>query len=170
MRRGRWPSLALIAAVVLTVAGCARHPLDQPFTARNELTRSLWLAEHGSKLGPRERTDLDDAFQQVKLEIMAEVPGLSAKDSAGLFFRALSGSTAREIIVRGLLIKHDRIAAEVADLVDRETRFKRIDPAELNVDQRIFLDEFAARMARRRDELELLEERRGIVESLGRDP
>jgi len=169
MRRGRWPFLALIAAVALAAAGCARHPLDEPFIARNELTRSLWLAEHGAKLGPRERTDLDDAFRQIKLDIMAEVPGLSAKDSAGVFFRALSGSTAREIIVRGLLIKHDRIAAEVADLVDRENRYKRANPAELNVDQRIFLEEFAARMAQRREELERLEERRGIVESLGRD-
>ncbi len=169
MRRGRWPSLALIAAVVLTAAGCARHPLDEPFTARNELTQSLWLAEHGSKLGARERTDLDDAFQQIKLDIMSEVPGLPAKDSAGFFFRALSGSTAREIIMRGLLIKHDRMAAEVADLVDRESRYKRANPAELNVDQRIFLEEFAARMAQRREELERLEKRRGIVESLGRD-
>ncbi len=152
-------ALAACAALCF-FAGCQKAPLDEKVTARDDFMFSLWLGKQGSGLIPEDRADLQDAIKHLKLALMTSSPGLSSKQLADLLYAQISGRTVREIISVSLTLQHDRLAAEIAALVDRERRYAEIDPSKLGLDAAEFLEGFKERMAKRRAEIERLEARR----------
>ena len=126
-------ALAACAALCF-FAGCQKAPLDEKVTARDDFMFSLWLGKQGSGLLPEDRADL--------------------------LYAQISGRTVREIISVSLTLQHDRLAAEIAALVDRERRYAEVDPSKLGLDAAEFLEGFKERMAKRRAEIERLEARR----------
>lgn len=152
-------ALAACAALCL-FAGCQKAPLDEKVTARDDFMFSLWLGNQGRGLLPEDRADLQDAIKHLKLALMTSSPGLSSKQLADLLYAEISGRTVREIVSASLTLQHDRLASEIAALVDRERRYAEIDPSKLGLDAAEFLEGFKERMAKRRAEMERLEARR----------
>lgn len=150
-------------AALLALAGCGNAPLDEKVTARDDFMFSLWLGNQGSGLAPEDRADLQEAIKQLKLAVMTGSPGLTSKELADSVYSQISGRTAREIISASLTLQHDRLAAEVASLVDRERRYAEVDASKLGADAAEFLVGFKERMAKRRAEMDRLEARRQQV-------
>lgn len=148
------------SAILLALVGCQPAPLDTKITARDDFTFSLWLANQSGDLTSADRADLQDAIKHLKLAAMTASPGLSPPELARLLYAQLYGRTVREIISVSLTLQHDRIAGEVASLVDRERRYAEIDPSRLGLDAAEFLAAFKERMAGRRAEMQRLEDRR----------
>ena len=148
------------SAALLVFVGCQPAPLDAKITARDDFTFSLCLANQSGDLTPADRADLQDAIKHLKLAGMTASPGLSSPELARMLYAQLYGRTVREIISVSLTLQHDRIAGEVASLLDRERRYADIDPSKLGLDAAEFLTGFKERMAGRRAEMQRLEDRR----------
>ncbi len=152
-------------AALLMSVGCQRHALDEKMEARNDLDFSMWLARQSSDLTAIDRKDLRDAVQQIKYAIMTASPGLTSAEQSQAAYAGLSGHTVREILDASFTLQHDRIAEEVATLLNREDRYRTVDPAKLNSEAREFLEGFKARMETRRAEMQRLEDRRLLTET-----
>ncbi len=160
MRPARQLRALAACAALFALVGCQKAPLDEKVTARDDFTFSLWLANQSGALSPDERADLEDAIKHLKLALMTGTPGLPSPDLARLLYGQLHGRTVREIIATSLTLQHDRIAGEVASLVERERRYSEVDPSKLGLEAAEFLAGFKLRMAQRRAEMQRLEDRR----------
>lgn len=96
---------------------------------------------------------------------MTASPGLTPAEQSQATYAELGGHTVREILAASFTLQHDRIAAEVADLLSREDRYRAIDATRLNSEAREFLEGFKARMEQRRAEMQRLEDRRLQIEA-----
>ena len=120
MHLGRQVCGLVLAGVALAFsAGCGSKPLDEKITARNDLDFSMWLTRQSRELTTEDRKDLRDALQQLKFTVMTASPGLTPAEQSAAVYSAVQGHTIREVLLASFTLQHDRIASEVAPLLDR---------------------------------------------------
>ena len=155
-------TLALLCALVGLV-GCQRNPYDIKISARHDRGFELWLSGESGTLSPADIKALNEARQQIKLAAMTETPGLATAELDLAVYAQINGHSVRDVLLRGLDIQIDRLAKEIARLEERENRYRQVDASRLEADAREFLEGFTERLAKRRSDLQALQERALLV-------
>ncbi len=163
--------LALLLLLGFGGVGCAKkNPLDDVVTARNPAGLLQWKADVASDFTPAEWHDFDEAFEELKLDVMSSGEATGGDAISAAACQRVDGKKVRDVLQTAFAMRLSRLVEDRDQLAAMSKKNGDFHP---NAADTAFAERVADTYARQQHRLQILDDqiaeakeviqRRGLV-------